>query len=109
LRREVVEPWSGRSVHEIRKRDVVELVTGIVQRGAPATANKTFKAVRALFNWCVGRALLERSPCEALRLPARDVARERVLSDEELAAVPDLLRICGERSMRQCASRTERG
>jgi integrase len=66
---------------------VVELVTGIVQRGAPATANKTFKAVRALFNWCVGQALLERSPCEALRLPARDVARERVLSDEELAAV----------------------
>ena len=35
LRREVGKPWAGRSIHEITKRDVVEVVSAIEQRGAP--------------------------------------------------------------------------
>ena len=35
LRREVGKPWAGRSVHAISKRDIVEVVSAIVQRGAP--------------------------------------------------------------------------
>ena len=35
LRREVGKPWAGRSIHEISKRDVVEVVSAIEQRGAP--------------------------------------------------------------------------
>ena len=38
LRREVGIPWAGRSVHSISKRDVVELISAIVQRGAPGSA-----------------------------------------------------------------------
>ena len=33
LRREVGKPWVGRSIHAIGKRDVVEVVSAIVQRG----------------------------------------------------------------------------
>src|ERR1700757_940753 len=33
LRREVGNTWAGRSIHEISKRDVVEVVTAIEQRG----------------------------------------------------------------------------
>jgi hypothetical protein len=40
LQREVGNTWAGRSIHEISKRDVVELVLGIEQRGAPIAANK---------------------------------------------------------------------
>src|SRR2546430_2828149 len=39
LRREVGKPWAGKSIHEIGKRDVVELVSAIAQRGAPVAAN----------------------------------------------------------------------
>jgi hypothetical protein len=35
LRREVGKPWMGRSIHEITKRDVVDVVSAIEQRGAP--------------------------------------------------------------------------
>jgi hypothetical protein len=42
LRREVGKAWAGRSIHEISKRDVVEVVTTIEQRGAPVAANKAF-------------------------------------------------------------------
>ena len=33
LRREVGKPWAGRSIHEIGKRDVVEAISAIEQRG----------------------------------------------------------------------------
>ena len=33
LRREIGKPWVGRSIHAIGKRDVVEVVSAIVQRG----------------------------------------------------------------------------
>jgi Arm domain-containing DNA-binding protein len=46
LRREVGKPWAGRSIHAIGKRDVVEVVSAVVQRGAPGSANKTLKSVR---------------------------------------------------------------
>jgi integrase len=87
LRREVGNPWAGRSIHEITKRDVVEVVSGIEQRGAPGAANKTLKSIKTFLRWCVGRAVLDRSPAEGVPLPAREVARDRALDDEELAQV----------------------
>jgi integrase len=87
LRREAGEPWAGRSVHEITKRDVVEVLSAIEQRGAPSTANKTLKSIKTFLRWCVGRAILDRSPAEGVPLPAKEVARDRVLNDEELAQV----------------------
>jgi len=87
LRREVGKPWAGRSIHEIGKRDVVELVSVIEQRGAPAAANKTLKSIKTFLRWCVGRAVLDQSPAEGVPLPSKEVARDRVLDDDELAQV----------------------
>ena len=79
LRREVGKPWGGRSVHEISKRDVVELISGIEQRGAPAAANKALKSLKTFLRWCVGRAVLDQSPAEGVPLPAKQVSRARVV------------------------------
>src|SRR5499433_752314 len=79
--------WAGKSIHEISKRDVVELVSAIEQRGAPVAANKTLKSIKTFLRWCVGRAILDQSPAEGVPLPAREVARDRVLNDQELAQV----------------------
>ena len=87
LRREVGKPWAGRSIHELTKRDVVEVVSAIEQRGAPGAANKTLKSIKTFLRWCVGRAVLDRSPAEGVPLPAKEVARDRVLDDKELAQV----------------------
>jgi integrase len=87
LRREVGMPWAGRSIHEIGKRDVVEVISAIEQRGAPAAANKTLKAIKTFLRWCVGRAVLDQSPAESVPLPSKEVARDRVLDDNELANV----------------------
>jgi integrase len=66
---------------------VVEVVTAIEQRGAPVAANKTLKSIKTFLRWCVGRAVLDQSPAEGVPLPAKEVARDRVLDDEELAHV----------------------
>jgi integrase len=87
LRREVGKTWAGRSVHEISKRDVVEVVTAIEQRGAPVAANKTLRSIKTFLRWCVGRAVLDQSPAEGVPLPAKEVTRDRVLDDEELARI----------------------
>jgi integrase len=87
LRREMGKAWANRSIHEIGKRDVVEVISAIEQRGAPVAANKTLKSIKTFLRWCVGRAVLEQSPAEGVPLPAREVPRDRLLSDEELAKV----------------------
>src|SRR5215211_3029224 len=87
LRREFGQPWTGKSIHEITKRDVVEVVAAIQQRGAPVAANKALKSIKTFLRWCVGRAVLDQSPAEGIPLPTKVVARDRVLTDQELVQV----------------------
>ena len=94
LRREVGKVWGNKSIHEMGKRDVVELISPIEQRGAPTVANKTLKLVKTFLRWCVGRAVLDQSPAEGVPRPAKEVARDRVLTDPELAQI-----ICAARTM----------
>jgi integrase len=87
LRREMGKAWAGKSIQEISKRDVVEVVSAIEQRGAPIAANKALKSIKMFLRWCVGRAILDQHPAEGVPAPAKEVARDRVLSDDELAGV----------------------
>ena len=87
LRREVVPRWGMRSVHEISRRHVIELVTEVAARGTPSAANKLLKVVKTFLGWCVGRAILDLSPAAQVRAPARERARDRVLDDDELARI----------------------
>ena len=42
----IAERWATRDVHAIRRRDVLDALDAIVDRGAPAVANRTLAAVR---------------------------------------------------------------
>jgi integrase len=87
LGREVVSRWGTRSVREINKRAVIDLISEIAQRGTPVAANKLLKVVKTFLNWCVGRAIIDTSPAEGVPLPGKEVARDRVLTDNELASI----------------------
>ena len=43
--------------------------------------------MRRMFGWCVERGLIAASPCDGVRPPAKEVARDRLLTDDELVAV----------------------
>ena len=87
LRREVVSRWGNRCVHAIGKRDIVELASEIAQRGTPMAANTLLKVIKTFLNWCVGRAVIDASPAEGVPLPGKEVARDRVLTNNELASI----------------------
>ncbi len=84
LEKEVKGPWRGRLVTEIGRDDVLKLVEDIAERGAGTTANRTLANLKAFFNWCADRGILQTSPAERVRRPKAEVSRDRVLSDAEL-------------------------
>jgi integrase len=87
LRRELGGHWASRSIHDITKRDVVEVISAVEQRGALGSANKTLKSTKTFLRWCVGRAILDRSPAEGIPLPMKVVTRDKVLTDQELLQI----------------------
>jgi integrase len=93
--REVLPLWGSWTLSEVRKRDVIVLLDRIRERGSPIMANRVLAAVRKFFNWCIGRGILEVSPCFGITAPAREQTRHRVLSDEELTLVLDAARQIG--------------
>jgi hypothetical protein len=74
LRREVGGAWGHKSIHDISKRDVVELVLTIDQRGAPAAANKTLSCGQGAQS-PVGDDLRGGRSLSAIRLSGRAQSR----------------------------------
>lgn len=86
LNREIVPAWRGRRLSEIRRPDIHDLLDSIVD-GAPVAANRTLSWFRRMCSWAVERGLIEVNPCTGIKAPAIETARDRILSDAELAAV----------------------
>lgn len=83
LRQRIAPAWKGRSIRDITRRDIIDLLEDIATE-APATANRTKATISGLFNWCLDRGILDTSPAVRLKAPAPIVERERVLSDDEI-------------------------
>jgi integrase len=87
MNRDVIPCWRNKLTQEIRRRDVIELLDEVQDRGSPIMANRVLAAVRRMFVWCVERGIIEASPCAGIRPPAVERSRDRVLSDDELRDV----------------------
>jgi integrase len=87
LERNVVAKWRGRSLRDITRRDVHDLLDSIIEAGTPVTANRVFSGFRAMCRWAIGRDIIEVSPCAGILLPHAEVSRDRILSDDELRTI----------------------
>jgi hypothetical protein len=87
LRKHVLPRWHGRTIDSISKRDVLDMLDGVVEGGAPIAANRALGAVRRFFNWCIERDILATSPCAGVKPPSPEQSRDRILSDDELKQV----------------------
>ena len=85
LRREVVPVLRDKPLPRIKRSDLSPIWDRFDNR--PAVARLTHATLRKLFRWAVNRGDLERSPMEGMEAPPAVPARDRVLSDEELALV----------------------
>jgi hypothetical protein len=68
LRRDVIPYWGTKSIHEIKKRDVSDLISLIAQRNGHAS-HRLLKTLKTFFRWCVGRAVIDFSPAEGISSP----------------------------------------
>jgi integrase len=84
LRVEVIPQIGGKRVGDVTRADIHNLLDEMVDRGSPINANRLLAVLRRMFNWCIERGLVERSPCNKLKAPSPEQARDRVLSDSEL-------------------------
>jgi integrase len=84
LEHDAIAQWRNRPISSITRRDVIELIDGIITRGAEIQANRTFARLRALFNWAIEKDRLSVSPVARMKPPTKERPRDRVLSDDEL-------------------------
>ena len=87
--------WGDREAKSITRRDVIDLLDEIKQT-APVSANRTHSILVGVFNWAVEDELVDVNPIAGLRKRAVEHAKERALSDDEVAS--------GGSSMRRTAS-----
>src|SRR3984893_16012661 len=83
----VLPQWGGRDLRAITRRDVIELLDGIVDEGKPVAANRTLAAVRKLFNWALQRGIIEATPVALVEMPGAERKRERTLGLDEIRVV----------------------
>jgi integrase len=79
--------WRHRPVNEITKRDVMDVIDAVVDRGSPVQARRLQAHLHRFFKWCAGRDIIPANPIAELEKPGTERARERVLVDAELFKV----------------------
>lgn len=84
LERFVLPAWGDRDIHNISKRDLIDLLDEIADSGRMTTANRVLAHTRKFLNWCVERDVLGASPAAGVKPPAKEASRDRVLSDNEI-------------------------
>ncbi len=83
----LVARWAERPVDAIRRRDVITIIDECRLRGTGIVANRVLSVLGRFFAWCCERDIVSGSPTYGIRKPVAEPSRERVLTDDELAAV----------------------
>ena len=87
LEKDLLPRFGRRRAIDITRRDIIAVLDDIVVRGAPIQANRTLEIVRKLFNWAIGRDILQVNPCHRLPKPSSENQSDRVLNEAEIRAV----------------------
>lgn len=87
LKLDVVPAWGPRKAKSIRRRDVIDLLEKIVERGAPISANRTFEVIRRMFGFAIEEEIIDAHPCVRVKPPGVEKERDRVLTEDEIRRV----------------------
>lgn len=84
----VVPEWKSKPIDTLDRATAHELLDEIAMEHGTGAAREVRKHITKFFNWAVDRGLLAASPVAGMRRPELGyVARERVLSMDELKAI----------------------
>ena len=80
IERDVLPLWDGRHVGDIGRRDVLDVIDAVVDRGSPVMARRLQANLHRLFKWAVGRGIIEINPVSNLPKPGSEI-RPRPCAD----------------------------
>jgi integrase len=86
LESDALPAWGKRKAKSIKRRDVIQLIDQIMDRGSPIMANRTLGLLKQVFKFGVQRDIIDASPAVAVDKPAREIRRDRVLTEGEIRA-----------------------
>jgi integrase len=84
LGKDVLPCWGDRRIQDIGKRDVLELLHAISERGGGLSANRILAVVKKLFAWSIDQDIIASSPAASVKKPIKEPSRDRVLDDKEI-------------------------
>ncbi len=87
LTNEFLPHWQDRDTAQITKADILKILDGMVERGAPGAANHAYAAISKFFSWCSSRDIIAANPCADVKRPSKLNARDRILNDAELGRI----------------------
>jgi integrase len=89
LERHIYPAIGDRPIDEIQRSEIVRMLDGIEDRSGATMADRTLAVVRKIMNWHASRSDAFRSPIVKgmARTKPSELARERILTDDELRKI----------------------
>ena len=84
LKNEVLPAIGAMKAEEVKKRDVIQIIDAVADRGARYRSNRVFALVRSIYRWAVAEDLVSIDPTRGIRPRTVERPRERVLTDKEI-------------------------
>lgn len=79
--------WEGRPLAKITRRDVLDVLDKIIERGAEVAANRTLAYLRLMFKWALHRDIVREDVTSGIKKPGAERSRDRVLSPDEIRLI----------------------
>ncbi|MGA3304095.1 MAG: integrase arm-type DNA-binding domain-containing protein, partial [Methylovirgula sp.] len=80
-------PLSEIAVRKITRADVASRIARIAEEHGGPTANKARAHLSSLYSWAIAEGLVDTNPVTGTRKPVNEIARDHVLTDDELALI----------------------
>jgi integrase len=91
LEKDILPAWGSMKITDIKRRDLLPILDGIVDRGSPIQANRLLAYVRKMFSYAVERLVIEINPFLRMKPLSEENSRERFLSAKEIKTFWDNL------------------
>jgi integrase len=85
VRNDVIPAIGKMKIVDVRRRDLTRVIDRPLSAGKRYMANRVFHTLQGLFKWAKSRGEIEDNPTDGMVAPAKEKARDRTLTDDELA------------------------
>ena len=87
IAKDVLPHWRGRDISTIGRRDCLDRIDALTDRGHPVGARRLHARLHRLFQWALGRGIVTINPLAGVEKAGNEAPRDRALADDELVKV----------------------